>query len=135
MGIAAYNRGSAAIARGIQMDHGTWREPSRPTPRPATWGSKTQVRAKDHAVRLLLGLRRRGTPVDDESMSWFVAERARCGIDTALEAVRLAGIEHPEATPVRVAHDTPRLRVATETEEHLVKEEAEALAPAKRRTV
>lgn len=37
---------------------------------------------------------------------------------------------------VRIAEtDTPRLRVAAETEGHLAEEEAEAIAPAKRRTV
>jgi hypothetical protein len=97
MGIAAYNRGSACIARGIQMDHGTYREPPRPVPRPATWGDKTKARALD---------------------------RARVSMATATEAAKIA-IE--EATPkMRIEIDRLRIEDPRLDDEEAAEDEARA---------
>ena len=88
MGIAAYNRGSRSISRGIDMERGTYRESPAPVQRNADWGGAARIRAKDRAIRLLRGLRRLGYTVDEESMAWEVKDRAKVGLDTAKQAVR-----------------------------------------------
>lgn len=58
MGVAAYNRGSRVISRGL----GTEREPAehKPVPRPKDWGAKAHARAVERAGRLLRGADRYG---------------------------------------------------------------------------
>lgn len=120
MGIAAYNRGSACISRGILMDAGRWREPAKPTPRPATWGSKTKARALDRARNILATNRRLVAelgpdvwkPITLEILAGATQERERLTDTVALEAARLA-LEEVEAPKMRIAApEEERLRVA-----------------------
>ena len=122
MGIAAYNRGTASIARGIQMDYGTWREPAKATPRPAGWGDKTKARALDHAERMLRTNRKlvaqlgpeAWKPITLEVLAGAVEMRTRCSLATATEAARLAmGVEVEPVVKTRIAEPVPtRFRVA-----------------------
>jgi hypothetical protein len=86
VGIAAYNRGSASIARGIRQEAGTWQEPLTPKPRPATWGSATAERALTRARSILASNRRLGRELDEEILAGAVQQRERCSDATALAA-------------------------------------------------
>lgn len=112
MGIAAYNRGSACISRGVLMDAGTWREPAKPTPRPATWGDKAKARALDRARRVLSGNRRLGRDVEPDVLAAIVVERERVGLVTATEAARLA-LEEGGAPKMRIAEPAPESQPMT----------------------
>lgn len=137
MGIAAYNRGSRCIARGIQMDYGTWREPVKPRPRPAGWGDKIKARALDHAERMLATNRRlvaelgadAWKPITLEILAGAVEMRVRCSLATATEAARLAMRLDPEpSAKARIAEPAPRMRIAVEAVEFEVDEDTAEIA-------
>lgn len=105
------------------MDYGTWREPARPTPRPAGWGEKTRARALDHAERTLRANQRIVAKVGADAwkpitlgvLAGVVEFKARCSAKTALEAARLVmGLEPAPAAKVRVEEPLPRVRIAVE---------------------
>lgn len=85
MGVAAYERGSACISRGILMDAGRYREPAKSTPRPADWGAKTKARALARARSILATNRRMVAelgadvwkPITLEILAGAVEERER----------------------------------------------------------
>lgn len=86
MGIAAYNRGSRCISRGL----GTLVEPTaKSTPRPAEWGETARAKAIDRARRLIAGCERYGVPVVRETLIDAVAAAERCARSTAEAAVDL----------------------------------------------
>lgn len=97
MGIAAYRRGSALISRQFARDAYRRGESSydpdavqaKPTPRPADWGSKADLRALDHAQRVVAGARRYGLPLDREVLVAAVMDRANVKQPRAERAVDL----------------------------------------------
>lgn len=94
MGIAAYNRGSRSIARGLCYEYGCYgcsacREYA-PTPRPPGWGGKVKVRAAKVAHRILRYMRLRGHQITPVELADMVRQETRAGAKAAQEASCLA---------------------------------------------
>ena len=87
MGVAAYNRGSLAISRGLGFD----REATyKPQPRPDGWGSKTAGKATKAAGGMLKYLSGRGPIPTEEDLAEMVMMNIGCGKETARKAARAA---------------------------------------------
>jgi hypothetical protein len=94
MGVAAYNRGNAVIARQGCRDRGcrgcsACHTPAAPTPRPADWGGKAEARAVRFVEGARLVAERYGLPAPAaEVIEMMLVER---GFGRALSK-RVAGV-------------------------------------------
>lgn len=105
MGVAAYNRGSRAISRGIAMDRGE-RDPFRPyvpTPRPSDYGNKALAKAEAIVRKHLRGAYKvahaRGEILDVDTTLYnlvdYLPTEYRLGQETVRKAVENVRRELP----------------------------------------
>lgn len=94
MGVAAYNRGSLAISRGMCAEYGCRGcvrcSDHTPTPRPPGWGDKIKAKARTRAAGLLRYMLERGHEITRAELADMIRQDVGCGKKTAMKAAEHA---------------------------------------------